>query len=338
MSLLKKSFTLVFILYFALSCLAFAGSQKTKYTIRFAHGLPPTHRIATNNFNYFKNLVEQESGGQIAVKLFPSGQLVDDKHVLGAVKNGSIEACAIYSFYIVRTCPSFAIFTTPMVFHNTQETIDAIEGPIGKELFTKLEKKGYMPLGWVVWAQDIMGIECKSPVHVPLDFEGKVIRPLSSQQALYLKEYCHAQSAFVTGAELYTALQRGTIDGTDASLEHAVDRKLSEVAPYFCVLPGMPVVNEVIFVNKRFFNRLPRNLQNVLKKAALQTQQHSYEVADKIAKEITQKAKACMKEVYYPTSNDLKLWYASIDDFFKRALKNNPDALRLVMMERKQQK
>ena len=196
----------------------------------------------------------------------------------------------------------------------------------------------YMPLGWVVWAQDIMGIECKSPVHVPLDLKGKVIRPLSSEQALYLKEYCHAQSAFITGAELYTALQRGTIDGTDASLEHAVDRKLSEVAPYFCVLPGMPVVNEVIFVNKRFYDRLPQNLQNVLKKAALETQKHSYEVADKIAKETTKKAKVCMEEVYYPTSNDLTLWYAGIDDFFRRALKDNPEALKLVMMERKQQK
>ena len=144
MSLLKKSFILVFALSFGLTSLVFAGSQKAEYIIRFAHGLPPTHRIATSNFDYFKALVEQESGGQIAVKLYPSGQLVDDKHVLGAVKNGSVEACAIYSFYIVRTCPSFAIFTTPMVFHNTQETIDAIESPIGNELFKKLEKKGYI--------------------------------------------------------------------------------------------------------------------------------------------------------------------------------------------------
>ena len=316
----------------------FAGGEKegneatkaSKYVIRFSHGLPPTHRVATDDLGYFKKLVEQKSGGRITVKLYPSGQLVSDREVLKAVKTGSIEGCAIYTFYVEKILPAFGVFTTPEVFNNTQETIKAIEGNCGKYLFDELKKKGYMPVGWVVWPQEIYGIECKTPVHVPSDLKNKVIRPTSPQSSLYFKKYGGAEIAFVSGAELYTALQRGTLDGSLATLQHAVYRKLSEVAPYFCILPGIAVNHEVIFINKDFYDRLPKELQDIILDAGRETQKHSYDVAKKICDETTAKAKELMKEVYYPTKADMALWNKDIDNFFKEALKDNPTALKLV--------
>jgi len=334
MSLIKKSFIAVFVLFFGATSLVFAGSQKPEYIIRFAHGLPPNHSIA-ENYDFFKKRVEQSSKGRISVKLFPAGQLVNEKRVLRAVKSGAIEACAVYTFYIARVCPSFSIFTIPMVYQNTQQTIDAIEGPIGDVLFSELRAKGYFPLGWIDWPLEVGGLESNAPVHVPLDLNGKVLRPVSRETALYLEIYGKAQVAFVSGAELYTAIQRGTLDGAVAGLDHAVERKLSEVAPYFCVLPGFVIAHAVIFVNKRFYDKLPIDLQKMLKDAAIETQKNSYKVADKMVAVITKKAKACLKEVYYPTKDDLQLWNANLDIFFREALKNNPETLKLVTSERK---
>jgi TRAP-type C4-dicarboxylate transport system substrate-binding protein len=251
---------------------------------------------------------------------------------------GAIEACAVYTFYIARICPSFSLFTVPMVYQNTQETIEAIEGPIGDLLFNELRAKGYFPLGWVDWPLEVGGLESNAPIHTPLDLKGKVIRPISRETALYLENYGNAQVAFVSGAELYTAIQRGTLDGAVAGLDHAVERKLSEVAPYFCVLPGFVIAHAVILVNKRFYNKLPIDLQKVLREAAIETQKNSYKVGDKMVTVITEKAKACLKEVYYPTKDDLQLWNANLNNFFQEALKNNPETLKLVTSERKRMK
>jgi len=51
------------------------GGEKQKvYTMRFSHGLPPTHPWA-KTLGEFARLVEQKSDGQIKVKVYPSGQL-----------------------------------------------------------------------------------------------------------------------------------------------------------------------------------------------------------------------------------------------------------------------
>ncbi|BBO81010.1 C4-dicarboxylate ABC transporter substrate-binding protein [Desulfosarcina ovata subsp. sediminis] len=311
----------------------YAGSHKKSYLLRFAHGLPTTHDVA-ENFQFFKSLVETSSDHRLKVRLFPSGQLVNDKGLLQAVRTGAVDAGAVYAFYVEPIVPAFGLFTTPLVYDGTEQTIDAIEGRVGDLFFEALRKKGYVPLGWVVWPLETTGIESNAPVHVPLDLKGKVIRPLSPETVLYLQTYGQAQAAFVSGAELYTAIQRGTIDGSISSFDHAVTRKLSEVSPYFCVLPGVNVAHDIIFINRRVYRRLPPDLQQVLVEAARQTQRHSYAVGRKVVADMTIQANRVLKEVYYPTADDLALWHADLDRFFKAALKDNPEALALVMSER----
>ena len=329
---MKKIFTLFLIVVFCIIMPLTVSAKDQKYVMRFSHGLPPNHPIVTGNFNYFKDLVEKNSKGAITVKMFPSGQLVNDKEVLKSVKSGAIEACAAYTCYIKSVIPSMGVFTVPMLFNDQQAKIDAVKGKIGKYLFAELKKKNYMALGWIAWPNDIFGIEMNSSVHVPEDLKGKVIRPTSREAASYFKEYGHSQVAYVSGAELYTAMQRGVVDGAVATFQHAVARKLSEVAPYFCVLPGIAVNDQAIIVNQKFYAKLPVELQKVLLDAGEKTQERSYKVAEQITIDMTKKAKACMKEIYYPTEDEMKLWIpVDINDFYQRVLKDDPATLKLIM-------
>jgi len=261
------------------SVIAFAADNKV-YTIRFSYGLPGTHFIAPQFANWAK-MVNEESDGRLEVKLYPGGQLYPDKKLLSAVRTGACEMGALYTFYMGTIVPEFGIFEIPMVIDGREKIIKIIDGDIGESLFSKIEDKGLKPLGWVLWALggEDQGIISTTPVHVPSDLRRKKVRGHGPAQDEYLKEYCGASSAFVSGAELYMALQRGTLNASVASLSHMIDRKLNEVTPYICLLP-IASYPDVLVMNKQFYDKLPEDLQQVITDVSDKIQKESYDKSE----------------------------------------------------------
>ena len=60
-------------------------------TIRVTLQLPEKHSLG-QNWLAFKKIVEEKSGGELKIELFPSAQLYKDKQVPEAVGSGAIEA------------------------------------------------------------------------------------------------------------------------------------------------------------------------------------------------------------------------------------------------------
>ena len=323
---------LVFSLLFG-SVLVFANDNKV-YKIRFAHGLPGTHHVGIEFANWAK-MINEESDGRLKVEVYPGGQLYNDKKLISAVKTGACEMGAIYTFNAATIVPEFKAFVIPMVIKGREKFIKVIEGDVGKYLFGKLEDKGLKALGWVVWSigGEEMGVISTTPVHVPSDLKGKKVRAMSPEQIQYFQEYCGASSAFVSGSELYMALQRGTLSASIATLSHLVDRKLSEVAPYICLLPYCSFP-DILIMNKQFYDKLPEDLQQVIDNVTEKVQKESYEESAHIYRVYTLKAKEAVVgrgEIYRPTPEEYALWSKGIEDFWKRVTEKEPAVYDLIM-------
>jgi len=315
------------------SVIAFAADNKV-YTIRFSYGLPGTHFIAPQFANWAK-MVNEESDGRLEVKLYPGGQLYPDKKLLSAVRTGACEMGALYTFYMGTIVPEFGIFEIPMVIDGREKIIKIIDGDIGESLFSKIEDKGLKPLGWVLWALggEDQGIISTTPVHVPSDLRRKKVRGHGPAQDEYLKEYCGASSAFVSGAELYMALQRGTLNASVASLSHMIDRKLNEVTPYICLLP-IASYPDVLVMNKQFYDKLPEDLQQVITDVSDKIQKESYDKSEYTYRIYDLKCKEAVKgrgEVYRPTPEEMALWTKDIESFWKKVTEKNPEVYDLIM-------
>lgn len=315
------------------SVFVFAADNKV-YTIRFAHGLPGTHWVG-QLFADWAKMVNEESNGRLNVKIYPGGQLYNDANLIPAVRTGACEMGAIYTFNAASIVSEFNIFVIPMVINSREKIFKIIEGDIGEKLFGKIEEKGIKPLGWVVWAlgSDEMGIGSKTPVHVPSDLKGKTIRAMSPEQNAYYEEYCGASTAMVSGAELYMALQRGTLDASVVTYSHLIDRKLSEVSPYLTLLPFCSYP-EVLIMNEQFYDKLPEDLQKVIDNVSEKIQKESYTKSTSIAQAYNLKAKEAVKgrgEIYTPTPEEYALWTKDIEGFWKRVTEKQPAVFDLIM-------
>ncbi len=324
---------LVFSLLFG-SVLVFANDNKV-YKIRFAHGLPSTHHVGIEYANWAK-MINEESDGRLKVEIYPGGQLYDDTKLISAVKTGACEMGSVYTFNAATIVPEFKVFTIPMVINGREKYIKLIEGDIGKYLFSKIEDKGIKPLGWVVWGigGEEMAIISTTPLHVPSDLKGKIVRSMSPEQAQYFQEYCGASSGMVSGAELYMALQRGTLNASVASLSHLVDRKLSEIAPY-CLLFPLSTFPNILIMNAQFYDKLPEDLQQVINSVTAKIQKESYKESAYVATVYELKAKQAVEarggEIYTPTPEEYALWSKDIEDFWKRVTEKDPAIYDLIM-------
>jgi TRAP-type C4-dicarboxylate transport system substrate-binding protein len=279
----------------------------------------------------FAQMLKQRSDGRLQVTVYPGGQLYHDKYMIAAIRSGACEIGALYPFNLATIEPGFRFFGIPMAINNRHELKYILEGAIGKKLFDSLEAKGIQPVGVVAgFISEEIGVISKTPVHLPSDLSGKKIRSTCTEQVVYFEQYCDASSAYVSGAELYMALQRGTIDAVVGSLTHQVTRRLYEVAPCMTMLPITANPN-IFIMNKEYHDSLPEDLKDVIATAAKEMRNRSFVLSEDLYDAYLSKAKSLSREVHIPTEAEFNLWSAHIDDFWNTITVDQPEVRKIIM-------
>jgi TRAP-type C4-dicarboxylate transport system substrate-binding protein len=140
-----------------------------------------------------------------------------------------------------------------------------------------------------------------------------------------------AGPSFLTGAEVYLALQRGTLQGSIASISSFVERKLYEPAQYFIMLPYASI-QTFLAVNKGFFDRLTPTQQKAIIDASNVIDKNNYGYVMKVMKSDLEEAKKKGK-VYFPTAAELAKWTEGSEEVWTETAKgdkNTAEALAKV--------
>jgi C4-dicarboxylate-binding protein DctP len=149
-----------------------------------------------------------------------------------------------------------------------------------------------------------------------------VLRTVSPELSAIMKKW-GAGPSFLTGAELYMALQRGTLQGGIASSASYVERKWYEVSPYFIMLPYGSVHN-FLAVNKSFFDRLTPAQQKAIKDAGAIMDKKNYEIAmASMARDVAEVKKK--GHLYVPTDAELAKWAEGSEEIWAEVARNSKD-------------
>lgn len=221
-----------------------------QYKIRLNHGLPQEHFMALE-IQEWADLVEQKSDGRLKIEMYPSAQLYKDPDLIQAVRSGVIEAGATYNFLFENLIPEFEPLVFPRIMTSTRHMHNVINGDVGNILMSRVEENDMKVLSWLYWPVETTGTISNKPIHVPSDMKGMKFRTTGGIQAVLLKKV-GASSSYISGAEMYMALQRRTIDGgLQNNFAHVLDRKFYEVSPYYTITKMGQTV-DLIIINKSF--------------------------------------------------------------------------------------
>ncbi len=241
----------------------FASSAWAAMEFKLSNQFPPNHHLSAG-MRVFADKVAEYSRGELAVKIYDSGSLYRDAEIVKAIRSGSTEMGLVPVNKWSGMIPAVDVFDLPFAFPRAsilQGFVDEA-GPLFDEAFARY---GAKVMFWVDYGY-VQFFNSKRPLKTPEDFKGLTIRAYSAGDAETLKAL-GAAPTIISSAEMYMALQRGTIDGADTGMPAAISRKVVEVQKYM-TLANYAVAEFLVQANLKWWNGLTPEQQNAITKAA----------------------------------------------------------------------
>lgn len=210
----------------------------------------------------FKKEVEARSEGRIEVQLFPNRQLGDEKPMIEGMRLGTVDAGAITNAVIAQIEPAFQLNDLPFLFESESQAQKVLDGPVGKKLADKLEKKGVLLIGFFEGGFRNM-INNVRPVEKPEDVQGVKYRVMQNPVYIGMFSSLGGNAVPMAWGETFTAVQQGTIDGLEIPLAVIDQNKYFEVTKYLS-LTNHTYSAIGLVLSKRTFDRLPAELKKAV--------------------------------------------------------------------------
>lgn len=298
---------LAVVMVFALTACGGGGDgnskQGDKIKIKFSH-------VTTNDSpkgqaaNYFKDLVEERTDGKVVVEVFPSSQLYGDAEELEALIANNVQMIAPSATKLVGFNPSFQIYDLPFLFKDNESVYEFFNHPDGgKKMLASLEKNGMR--GLTHWPNGFKHFtNSKHPLTKPADFHGLKFRTQTGQVLSAQMEAVGAGAQAMPFAEVYTALQQGTVDGQENTFNNIDTQSYVEVQKYFTV-SNHGRLDYAIIANASFWDGLPDDIRTIVSECLDEATDLAIELAEKLDQESFENIKNSGKvEIYELTEED----------------------------------
>jgi len=245
-----------------------AAAPEKIYNWKMVTTWPPNFPIFQEGVERFAEDIKTMSNGRLNIKVYAGGELVPPLQTFEAVSQGTVELGHGAAYYWAGKIPAAQFFTTVPFGMNAQGANAWLYGGGGMELYKEIYapfnlipfpmgNTGVQMGGWfnkkINSVDDLKGLKMRIP-----GLGGKVIAKAGGTPVL------------LPGGEIYTALDRGTIDATEwVGPYHDERLGLYRAAKYY-YYPGWHEPGTVLelIVNKKAFESLPPDLQKIIQTAA----------------------------------------------------------------------
>lgn len=273
---------------------AVQAAEINEHTIKFATAGAKGSPIVLG-MEKFAELVEEKSGDQITVRLFPGGVLGGDLQTLSALQGGTVEMTTMNAGLLAGVAKDFVVVDFPFLFSNPQEADAIMDGPVGKALMDKLPEKGLVGLAyWELGFRQLTN--SRRPVTKLDDIAGLKIRVVQSPIYIDLFNTLGANAVPMPFPELYPALETGAIDGQENPAPSILTAKLHEVQKYL-TLTNHTYNPQLVMISKAFWDKLNADEQKLLQEAAIEAQAYQRAVSREQAGKALEELKAEGMEV-----------------------------------------
>jgi tripartite ATP-independent transporter DctP family solute receptor len=229
--------------------------------MRFGHVAPPMHAQHKAS-EFFAQYVQKESGGRIKVSTHPKGQLGSHIQMLEALQVGTLEMVSVAGPALTEFVPEVAIVSLAFMFDNEDEMYALLKSPVGEKVAAAFGPKG-LYFGGMADHGFKAFLNRKGPV-TKIDDMGKYKWRVIPNE-LFIDNYKAMGASPITlpWPEVFSALQRGVIDGIDITPNECWGARVYEVINYMslCKLGLNPIV---YVASKQWIDNLPADLRKIV--------------------------------------------------------------------------
>ncbi|WP_300271663.1 DctP family TRAP transporter solute-binding subunit [Halomonas sp.] len=236
-------------------------------TVRLAVGDPLGSAVGLAAQD-FAERVDKATNGQVEVEVFPDGVLFggDQNAAVNMVQNGSLDATILSTSVYASFKSCMNAISLPYLFSDYDEFADYLEGEPGQQLLASLGDMNTEGLALMIRTfRHVTNNE--RPIQTPDDLNGLKLRVPNNELWVEFFGPLGAEPTPMNFAEVYTALQLGTIDGQENPVEVPLANNFYEVQDYLS-LTGHLADGYVLAFNQDLWGEFDQDTQAALRNAA----------------------------------------------------------------------
>lgn len=247
-------------LVFLLTSTLFAA----EVTLKLGHIADPKNPYA-QGAQKFADLVKEKSGGTMEVKVYPSSQLGNQRDLVEGLTLGTVDMTLTSTAVLGNFHEQVAVFDLPFIFRNRSHAFKALD-TVGMEIAKGLEPKGLKVLAYFENGVRNMTNNVR-PIRKPEDMKGLKIRVMEQPIYIAMMKALGANPTPMAFGELFTALQKGVVDGQENPAAHIYTKRFFEVQKYIS-LTEHTYSAEPLVISMITWNKLTPEQQKILQEAA----------------------------------------------------------------------
>jgi C4-dicarboxylate-binding protein DctP len=255
------------------------GATQAQFTIRFSHVVTPATPKGQAALK-FKEVVEQRSGGRVAVQVYPNSELYGDEDEMQALQSGAVQVLAPASSKFTTIAPALQVLDLPFLFDSVQDIPRVVsrDSPVGRGIFENKTLADRNIKVLELWDNGLIQLSSNKRMISPADLAGLRFRIQPSDVIRSQFTAWGAQSTPMAFGEVYNALQQGVIDGEENSYSNIYSQKMHTVQRYITEINN-GYIGYILVINQKFFDGLPPDLRQVVLDASRDSAAYNREIA-----------------------------------------------------------
>lgn len=251
---MSKRFTLKMIAACALAAAAVApGFAQAQTKLKWAHVYEtsePFHKWSV----WAGEEIKKRTNGRYEIQVFPASSLGKESDINQGLQLGTVDIVLTGASFAARSYQPLAISYFPFIFRDAEHQLKYAKSDVFKELASGYDKAS----GNHIVALNYYGarhVTSNKPVTTPDDMKGLKIRVPDAPAYLAFPKSLGANPTPIAFAEVYLALQNGTVDAQENPLPTIEAKKFYEVQKHIS-LTGHIVDSLLTVVSGQLWNKL----------------------------------------------------------------------------------
>src|SRR3954449_883649 len=293
----------------ALIALAVNAPAQAQTALKWGHAYETSEPFHTEAV-WAAEEIGKRTQGRYKVTVFPASQLGKENDLNQGLTLGAVDIITSGSSYAARSYPPIGVTYYPYIFRNPEHLINYTKSDVFKDLAAGYEKAS----GHHITAVTYYGTRhttSNKPIKTCDDLRGIKMRVPDVPAYLAMPKACGANTAPIAFAEVYLALQNGTVEAQENPLTTIEAKKFYEVQKHIA-LTGHIVDHLNTVISKGLWAKLSEEDRKIFS-----------DVAQEAAARGTAEIQAKEKElVDFFKSKGLTVTEVDKEDFKNTVLKN----------------
>lgn len=244
--------------------LALAGAAEARTTLRLGHGLAKGHPVDVS-MEEFAKLVRERSKGDLDVRVFPAGQLGQQRELIEQMQNGAIDLVHANASPLGAFEASYGVYDLPYLFRDADHFFKVVDGPVGEEVLNSSRPKAFVGLSY--YDNGTRSFYANKPLPTPGALKGLKVRVQPGPVATRMVDLLGATATPIPWGEVYTALQSGVVDGAENNVTALTLARHGEVMKVYS-RDEHTRVPDVLLIATATLDRLTPDQQALVRQAA----------------------------------------------------------------------